>query len=153
MQMCVPHASVVACQNIHTGSICVSKFTHGPYFPWWISHCLFLVSFCRVGVGNHIFSNLIRFHLLWEGLVHTVTHTKTLLISHIYKQHTTTPPKTSHPAAWWQLSGSRQLCGGGQLGGGCRSTAARWRGGALAAAKTWLGLGLGHILFSTCLPF
>ncbi len=91
----------------------------------------FWVSFCKVGIWNHIFSNLVHFHLLWEWVVKTVTHQKKeLLISHIYTQHTTTPPKTSHPAAWRQLGGRGQLCSGGQLGGGGSSVA--------AATAAWL---------------
>ncbi len=118
----------------------------------------FWVFFCRVGVGNHIFSDLVHFHWLWEWVINTTplpTKKSTADITHPHTTHNYTTNSIipgSLAAAWRQRAALRRWAAWGrrqQHGSVAAATAAwlwqaawrRWRqhGSAVAAlaARWW----------------
>jgi hypothetical protein len=95
----------------------LSKYTHGQHLPVEIYTrsafplvnitLRFLVSFAEWALGI-IFLAILPF-LVVVGGTGSCSHPQKKSTADITHPHTTTPSKTSHMAAWWQLGGSRQL--------------------------------------------
>jgi hypothetical protein len=112
----MPHTVTLVCQNIHMIGIFPCKY-----------HTMHFFFFAELALGIIFLAISSIFTCCESGWLNTITHQKkALLISHIHTQHTTTPPKTSHPAAWWQPGSRGQFCIGEQLGGS-GSSAAAWQ--------------------------
>jgi hypothetical protein len=86
-----------------------------------------LFFFRRVGIWNHIFSDLIHFHLLWEWVVNTTTHQKKHCWYHTSTHHTQPHHQKCHTRKLGgSLAAKGSFAASGSLGA---AVAAQQRGG------------------------